>query len=87
MGYINVGAYIDGERPKTKKALTDALANNPGSVRFDRTSPLDGSDGKAIAGDAIPETDTLTVTGPDPYTSRKWYASVKRTPTGPKVIR
>ncbi|MFH9606898.1 hypothetical protein [Streptomyces sp. NPDC017448] len=87
MGYINVGARINGERVKTKKTLREALKDAPETVVFDRTSILDGSNGENIKGDAIPTADTLTVTGPDPYNNRAWFASVKQTPTGPKVIR
>lgn len=78
MAFINVGAYINGARPKSKKALKDALKDAPATVTFDRTSVIGpGSVGGPIKGDALPEGDILSVTGPDPYTSRKWYASVK----------
>lgn len=36
---------------------------------------FDGGD--QISGDSLPPGDTLQVVGPDPFTSRKWYASVK----------
>lgn len=38
MAYVNVGAYVNGVRPKTKKALKEAMANAPETVQFDRTS-------------------------------------------------
>lgn len=84
-GFVNVGVYVDGARPKTKKALTEALRDNPASVRFDRTALFD--EGDNIKGDDIPAEITLTVTGPDPFTARRWYASVRQTPEGPRVVR
>lgn len=83
MSHINVGAYIDGKRCPTKKALKDALKSAPDTVTFDGTSPM----GPQFTGpaSAAPEGDTLSVCGPDPYTSRKWFASVKRTGDGYKV--
>lgn len=74
MPYINVGARIDGARPRSKKALREALRDAPETVTFDSTSPLgqqfDGT------GTQIPASVTLTVTGPDPYAARDWWASV-----------
>lgn len=77
MAYVNVGARISGERPNSKKALKEALRDAPDTVTFDRTSPLDGSDGSDITPATIQAGQTLTVTGPDPYRARKWYATVK----------
>lgn len=75
MSFINVGAYINGERPASKKALREALANAPESVRFDGTALL----GEQFNGppSTIPAGVKLSVAGPDPYTSRKWFATVE----------
>lgn len=74
MAYINVGAKINGERPKTKKALREAMKAHPETVLFDRTAAFDGQG--TIRGDELPR-DTLQVVGPDPYAKRTWYASIK----------
>lgn len=74
MAYVNVGAKVNGERPRTKKALKEAMAAHPETVLFDRTAAFEGRG--PIRGDELPE-DTLQVVGPDPYTNRKWYASIK----------
>ena len=71
MPFVNAGV----EGATTKKALKEAVA------RGDRvwaycTSPL----GPQYNGylDELPEYITLSVVGPDPYKSRRWYASVIR---------
>lgn len=77
MTFINVGAYVGGSRPKSKKALKEALAAGPKviAVEFERTSEL----GPALPRNVyeLPPGTKLQVTGPDPYTSRKWYATVE----------
>lgn len=84
MSYINVGARINGVRVKTKKALREALRDAPNTVEFDSTSPMGPQfNGRAdtMPGGGV----TLTVVGPDPYTKRTWFASVKRDGSGFKV--
>ena len=73
MSYVNCGAYVNGERPKSKKALKEAI-KDPASVYFDPTSMFDNQ--TMIHGDQIPNGVSLSVCGPDPYNSRKWYATV-----------
>lgn len=76
MGFVNVGAVDDrGRGFATKKALKEALAADPSGVNFFGTSDFTPyhSDGNGI-----PLGVTLSVVGPDPYTSRKWYATVER---------
>lgn len=69
------GIFVNRQRSKTKKALKEAVAENPSRVHLEATSvfgneydgPLDGApDG------------TFNVVGPDPYTSRKWYANIDK---------
>lgn len=81
MGYINVGAYVDGNRPKSKKALRDALKNAPNTVTFDPTSMFDKGGTRTI--DNLYPDDKFQVTGPDPYKDRKWYATISK--NGDKV--
>lgn len=79
MTYVNVGAWVSATRPRTKKALREALAITPWTVTFDQTSMFTAPgqpDVSKLTVGAIPTGVTLTVTGPDPYTDRKWYASV-----------
>lgn len=86
MAFVNVGAYIDGNRPKSKKVLKEALRDAPETVRFDRTAAVGPDAGQPdIMGNELPAGDTLTVVGPDPYTARTWYASVSKTAKGIEV--
>lgn len=91
MAFINVGAYVNGERPHTKKALREALASAPDTVRFDKTSAypwMETNDyGYSINPADILTSDILAVVGPDPYTSRKWYATVTRNREGKVTIK
>lgn len=79
MAYVNVGAKVNGVRPKTKKALREALKADPRSVTFDNTSPM-GPQLVGINGANVPVEFSLQVTGPDPFTKRNWYATVKNGP-------
>lgn len=87
MSFINCGAYVGDSRPASKKALRDAIAAGEVLVSFDTTStfePLEmvviGASDAALAASgsrALRDGERLSVTGPDPYTSRKWYATVE----------
>ncbi|MDJ0463089.1 hypothetical protein [Streptomyces sp. H27-C3] len=78
MSFINVGASdAQGKRIPTKAALKRALKEDSASVTFDRTSAINlGPSNATIKGDKLPEGDKLTVVGPDPYSNRRWYATV-----------
>ncbi len=83
MAFINVGASASGARIASKAALKRALASDPSTVTFDRTAAVGVDAGKPdIKGNALPEGDKLTVVGPDPYTNRRWYATVYVSSTG-----
>lgn len=85
MTYMNVGAYVDGVRPKTKAALKRALAENPAAVTFDGTAPM-GPQHEGLSGVNVPEGLSLSVVGPDPYRVRNWYATVKVNVRTGKVV-
>lgn len=89
MSYINVGVFINGERPPSKKALREALKDAPETVVFDQTALIRNEfSGVYITLDLVPTDTTLTVVGPDPYRNRRWYASVTRDPdTGRILVR
>lgn len=72
MSFVNVGAYVNGKHPKTKKALREALASDPSSVIFDVTSMFERS--VSHTGSDLDPALTLVVTGPDPHRDRRWYA-------------
>lgn len=76
MSSVNCGAYVNSKRPKSKKALKEAIKNDPHRVTFDPTSIFDAKTSTSYYGDAIPNGVSLSVCGPDSYTLRKWYATV-----------
>lgn len=77
MSYVNVGAAVNGRRPASKKALKEALRDAPATVEFDSTAMMGPRAGEVISATVEDVAGyTLSVTGPDPYTARNWYASV-----------
>ncbi len=80
MTFINVGASLNGARIASKAAFKRAVKETPEAVEFDSTSPMgtqfDGGPSDLTAGVK------LSVVGPDPYTNRRWYATVERTNAG-----
>lgn len=67
------GIWINGERPKSKKAVKEAIAEDPSRVRLEATSLMgneyDGPVSGAPAG-------THDFVGPDPYTKRNFYGNI-----------
>lgn len=76
--YINVGVrnYTDGKRIATKKALKEMVKADPANVYADSTAIFGTRFHGRIT--EMPENATLSVTGPDPYNDRKWYANITR---------
>jgi hypothetical protein len=74
------GVLINGKRPKSKKAVKEAVAANPASVRLEATSAFgDEFDGPAAE---MPVGRQIAFVGPCPYTARKFYGSIFRRPDG-----
>lgn len=75
--FINVGAVhtADSSDVKTKKALKDALASDPASVTFYSTSGF--SEKTRVTGAQLADGVKYSVTGPNPYSARAWYATVE----------
>jgi hypothetical protein len=77
------GLYINGARPKSKKAVKEALTNVPESVIIEYTS-MHGEPGPDSPLDLRPGT-KIHFVGPDPYTKRVFYGTIQRTTLGFKV--
>lgn len=60
----------------TKKALKELLASDPSEVLFFNTAFGLGPGKQMYRGNELDPEYTYRVTGPDPYTSRKWDALV-----------
>jgi hypothetical protein len=74
MSYINMTAYVDGKLPKTKKALKEAVRDDPESVTLEAQSHFDRDTPSSPI--YIPKGVTVQVCGPDPHRDRRWYASI-----------
>lgn len=78
--YVNVGArdVHTNADIKTKSDLKGRLLNYPETVEFYVTDAFGPNEGKTIIGDELETGIKYSVTGPNPYTSRKWYATVEK---------
>jgi hypothetical protein len=77
MSYINVGAKtLDGRAIMTKGELKKRMSEAPMSVNFYSTEYLGPHAGQQYNGGNLPKSFSLSVVGPDPERSRKWYATV-----------
>jgi hypothetical protein len=70
------GVFVDGKRPKSKKAIKEAIARDPHSVRIQATS-LIGREFDGLASE-LPEGTRVSFVGPDPYLSRKFYGTIRK---------
>jgi hypothetical protein len=88
MVYVNVGVAMVADRSPipTKKALQQLLAVEPSEVLFFNTGLPLGPGKAEYRGSELDPQYTYQVTGPDPYTNRKWFASVKIRSDSPIVI-
>ncbi len=80
--YVNVGAQYNADKTDipTKKALKDAIAANPAKVYFYPTSEFNATIPGTL--DIMEKGVKYSVTGPNPYKNRKWYATVEITQSG-----
>ncbi len=77
------GVFIHDSRPKTKKALREAVEllylstgeGDPYSVVMEATSFFGNEYDGSLAN--APQETVFSVVGPDPRRSRKWYATIK----------
>ena len=85
------GAFIDGMRPKSKKALREAAAADPARVELERTAWPDFGSDEDVKEFSRPLTEQppgrYSVAGPDPFTDRRWYATVIVSANGAIEIR
>jgi len=82
--YVNVGASDRATNVDfpTKTALKQRMGVSPGSVEFYATTEIGPDKGKWYKGNDLPVGVRFSVTGPNPYTSRKWYATVEKLANG-----
>lgn len=85
--YVNVGAKYNETQTDipTKAALKRAIKENPSNVYLYDTSAFSSVAGTTGTVDILLKGVKYSVCGPNPYTSRKWYATVEITESG--IIR
>lgn len=78
--YINGGVNRtdDGTPIFTKTTLKAMVKEDPHYVTFYRTSTLDEQDFEGPL-NKLPVGLKLSVCGPDPHRTRRWYATIERT--------
>lgn len=79
--FINVGAKDNTSKKDflTKKALKEAIKENPANVYVYGTSDFAPTNGTL---DILDKGHKYSVCGPNPYNSRKWYATIEITASG-----
>jgi hypothetical protein len=83
--HIQGGADFTSQNgKKTKTALKAAINIDPGAVHLYATSNM-GPQFRGPAAD-LPDDAEFVVVGPDPYTKRDWYATVKKGVKGNLVV-
>jgi hypothetical protein len=82
---VSHGVFINGQRPKSKKAIKEAIANG-GIVVFENTSAFGGQDltvdgltGLLYEADGtkLAVSSPIAFVGPDPYRDRRFYGTVE----------
>jgi len=81
---MSQGIFIDYRRPKSKKEIKEVLATDPSRVLIERTSIVgDEYDGPASD---LPADKSINFVGPDPFTKRNFYGTIKRKPDGSLTV-
>lgn len=71
------GIFINGQRPRSKRALKEALADDPTRVEVEWTSLFAALPSWSRVSD-MPLGSSVTFVGPDPYTRRNFYGTISR---------
>jgi len=94
MTQYEVGAFVfergrDGQEFKFKKDFIELIKKDPSKVYFYPVTafPNPASESLRTTGDKFPQKAIALVTGPNPYSSRKWYAHVTYDKNGHLVAR
>jgi hypothetical protein len=85
--YVNVGAHLrpDNEDIPTKAALKRWIQDQPVLVVLYETT-MGKEDNRYNCND-LDIGVKYTVTGPNPYNNRKWYATVEKLPNGKITVK
>lgn len=79
--YINGGIHLtDGGVILTKKELKRMVKTHPSRVEFYATSPMGSHFNGTV--DNVPDDAVLVVCGPNPESSRRWFANIHKAKDG-----
>lgn len=67
------GIFVNGARPKSKKAIKEAIAANPDSVSLEATS-IFGNEFDGMV--SVAPYGSYTFVGPNPNTDRRFYGTI-----------
>lgn len=70
------GIFINGVRPASKKAVKEAIASNPSSVRIEATSFF-GNEYDGPASELPADSRPIAFVGPDPERKRNFYGTIE----------
>jgi hypothetical protein len=73
-----------GQRFKTKAALKRAVAEDPDSVTLLPTAMFTTQ--PEVKASGVVGDDAWSIAGPNPYTDRRWYATVRRNSKGKVTV-
>lgn len=82
--FQNVGAKTNSDI-LTKKSLKALIAQSPETVILYSTDAMGSNYRRTWTADKLDIGVKYSVVGPNPYKSRKWYATIERTATGVTV--
>lgn len=84
---VGVRGNVTGQDIPTKKALKLAIAENAAIVTFYSTDAFGPNRDKLWFGDSLEIGVKYSVAGPNPYTSRRWFATVEKSPNGTITVK
>ena len=88
MAWVNLGAHDKGTYSDfaTKRAFKDKLLESPNTVELYVTDLIGPNAHNRFNGTDFQIGTKYTVTGPNPYKSRKWYATVEKRWDGKIIV-
>lgn len=78
------GIFVGNSRPVSKKAVKEAVRNDPSKVRIEATSMFGNEYDGNVENMPI---GSVTFVGPDPYTSRKFYGTITKNAMGDVTVK
>lgn len=87
--WVNSGAWYtaDGSDIPTKAALKRLIAETPADATIYVIGEMGPLTSKGYTGDKLPVGYKFSVTGPNPFKSRKWYATVEKLASGKITVK